>query len=88
MFGEVSVELGGLIWDLLSFGLVLEGDFSVIHLVGCVVGDSSMLFSTSVLTVEVCECAGVFTLSATRSDFVVGVSEILLVSREALISLI
>ena len=58
------------------------------HLVGCVVSDSSMLFSRSVLTVEVCECAGVFTLSATRSAFVVGVSEILLVSREALISLI
>ena len=55
LFGEVSVELGGLIGDLLSFGLVLEGDFSVTHLVGCVVGDSSMLFSRSVLTVEVCE---------------------------------
>ena len=77
LFGEVSVELGGLIGDLLSFGLVLEGDFSVTHLVGCVVGDSSMLFSRSVLTVEVCECAGVFTLSATRSAFVVGVCEIL-----------
>ena len=88
LFGEVSVELGGLIGDLLSFGLVLEGDFSVTHLVGCVVGDSSMFFSRSVLTVEVCECAGVFTLSATRSAFVDGVSEILLVSREALISLI
>ena len=88
LFGAVSVELGGLIGDLLSFGLVLEGDFSVTHLVGCVVGDSSMLFSWSVLTVEVCECAGVFPLFAARSAFVVGVSEILLVSREALISLI
>ena len=77
LFGEVSVELDGLIGDLLSFGLVLEGDFSVTHLVGCVVGDSPMLFSRSVFTVEVCECAGVFTLSATRSAFVVGVSEIL-----------
>ena len=45
LFEEVSVELGGLIEDLLSFGLVLEGDFSMTHLVGCVVGDSSMLFS-------------------------------------------
>ena len=88
LFGAVSVEVGGLIGDLLSFGLVLEGDFSVTHLLGCVVGDSFMLFSRSVLTVEVCECAGVFTLTATRSAFVVGVSEILLVSREALISLI
>ena len=44
-FGEVSVEVGGLIGDLLSFGLVLEGDFSVTHLIGCVVGDSFMLFS-------------------------------------------
>ena len=46
------------------------------HLVGCVVGDSSVFFSRSVLTVEVCECAGVFTLSATRSTFVDGVFEI------------
>ena len=29
LFGEVSVELGGLIGDLLSFGLVFEGDLSV-----------------------------------------------------------
>ena len=88
LFGEVSVEVGGLIGDLLSFGLVLEGDLSVTHLIGCVVDDSSMNFSRSVLTVEVCECAGVFTLSATRSAFVVGVSGILLVSSEVLISLI
>ena len=39
LFGKVSVEVGGLIGDLLSFGLVLT------HLIGCVVGDSSMLFS-------------------------------------------
>ena len=84
LFGEVSVEVGGLIGDLLSFGFVLKGDFSVIHLIGCVVGDSFMLFSWS----EVWVCSGVFTLSATRSAFVVGVSGFLLVSSEALISLI
>ena len=44
LFGDVSVEVGGLIEDLLSF-VVLEGDYSVAHLIGCVVGDSSMLFS-------------------------------------------
>ena len=27
LFGEVSVQVGGLIGDLLSFGVVLEGDF-------------------------------------------------------------
>ena len=45
LFGKVSVEVGGFIGDLLSFGFVLEGDFSVTHLIGCVVGDSFMLFS-------------------------------------------
>ena len=45
LFGEVSIEVGGLIRDLLSFGLVLEGDFSVTLLIGCVVGDSSIYFS-------------------------------------------
>ena len=34
----VSVEVGGLIGDLLSFDLVLEGDFSVAHLTGRVIG--------------------------------------------------
>ena len=36
--------MDGLIGDLLSFGLVLEGDFSETHSIGFVVGDSSMLF--------------------------------------------
>ena len=59
LFGEVSVEVGGLIGDLLFFGLVLEGDFSVTHLIGFVVGDSSTLYSWSVLPVEVWVRAGV-----------------------------
>ena len=50
---RVAVEVGSLIGDLQSFGLVLERDFSVSHLIGCVIGDSSMFFSCSVLTVEV-----------------------------------
>ena len=45
LFGEVSVEVGGLSGDLLSFDLVLEGDFSVTHLNGCVVGVISIFFS-------------------------------------------
>ena len=45
LFGEVSVEVGDLIGDLLSSGLVLEGDFSITHLIGGVVGDSFILFS-------------------------------------------
>ena len=45
LFGDVSVEVGGLIGDLLSFDLVLEGDFSVAHSTGRVVVVISILFS-------------------------------------------
>ena len=55
LFGEVSVEVGDLIGDLLSFGLVLEGDFSVTHLIACVVGDL-FLIGLNCGGVSLCRC--------------------------------
>ena len=55
LFGEVSVEVGGLIGDLLSFDLVLEDDFSIAHLTGravCVISTFFSFFS-SIFSVEV-----------------------------------
>ena len=87
LLGEVSEEVSGLIGGLLSFDLVGEGDFYIAHLTGHAVDVISIFFSRSIFRVEVWACADVFTLSAARSD-VVGASEALVVSNEALILLI
>ena len=88
LFGEESVEVSGLIKDLLSFDIVLEGDFAFGHFIGRMVDVISVFSFSSVSPGEVCVWADVFTLSAARFPNVVGTSGTLVLSSEARILLI
>ena len=87
LYGEESVEAGCRIGDLLSFDLILVGDFITGCFISCVVGVIAIFSSVSVFSNRVCVWADDSSLFSARSTDVVGVSAALVVSSEALILL-
>ena len=85
LFGEEFVETGGCIEDLLSFDLILVGDFVTRCFISRVVGVIDIFSSVSAFPNRVCVWADDSSLFPARSTDVVVVSAALVVSSEALI---
>ena len=84
-FGEDYLETRGCIGDLLSFDLILVGDFVTWCIIGRVVGVIAAFSSVSVFLNSVCVWADDSSLFSAKSSDVVGVSAALVVSSEAFI---
>ena len=87
LFGEESVDAGGRIGDLLSFDVVLLGDFVTGGFIGSVVGVIAVFSSVSVFPNRACVWADDSPLFSARSTDVVDISVGLVVSSETLILL-
>ena len=87
LFREESIEAGGRIGDLLSFDLILAGDFVTGCFINRVVGVIAVFSSVSVFPNQVCVRADDSSLFSARSTDVADASAALLASSKTLILL-